>query len=73
MPAAPAFHVGAVCMIDLRPSVEAWQAAYRAFEKCAGGDGGDTDVKLRYSIAWTAAMEAALAFHAAMTRLNKET
>jgi hypothetical protein len=41
------------------PDLKAWGAAYAAFKECAGSD---TNIKLQYSIAWTAAMNAIMAY-----------
>ena len=46
--------------MDEITDVKAWQAAYAAFKECAGGDRG---MKLQYSIAWAAAMNAIMAFN----------
>lgn len=45
--------------MDEIPDLRAWQAAYQAFKECAGGD---TGIKLQYTIAWAAAMNAVMAY-----------
>jgi hypothetical protein len=42
------------------PTLKAWQAAYRAFRDVVGDD---ADIKLQYSIAWAACMNACMAYH----------
>lgn len=51
------------------PDLRAWQAAYAAFCKCAGGD---VNVPLQYTIAWSAAMESVMAYVREMNSREKE-
>jgi hypothetical protein len=43
--------------------IKAWQVAYEAFKQCVGGD---INREIGYSIAWTAAMCAVIAFYKEM-------
>jgi hypothetical protein len=45
--------------VDEIPDLRAWQAAYLAFKECVGGD---TSIKLQYTLAWAAAMNAVMAY-----------
>jgi hypothetical protein len=50
------------------PSIKAWQAAYSAFREAAGSD---VNIKLQYSIAWAACMNACMAYHLALEETPK--